>query len=78
MEIYTELIFLNIKILNAEILFNIEDELEDQMKEISAVNGICLSLEERIKLLITLDHLKSDIKCDEMQFLEKILRAEKE
>ena len=45
------------------------------MKEISAVNGICLSLEERIKLLITLDHLKSDIKCYEMQFLEKILRV---
>ena len=42
------------------------------MKEISAVKGI------RIKLLITLDHLKSEIKCDEIQFLAKILRAEKE
>lgn len=48
------------------------------MKEISAVNGICPSLEERIKLLITLDNLKSDIKCDETQFLAEILRAEKE
>ena len=29
---------------------NIEQGLEESMKEISAVNGVCLSLEERIKL----------------------------
>ena len=57
---------------------NIEYGLEDQMKEISAANGVCLSLEERIKLLTTLDQLKSDIKCDEMQFWGKILGAEKD
>ena len=38
------------------------------MKEISAATGIFLSLEERIKLLTILDQLKSDIKCNEMQF----------
>ena len=32
---------------------NIEDSLEEQMKEISEVNGVCLSLEERIKILTT-------------------------
>ena len=57
---------------------NIEDGLEQQMKEISAANGICLSLEERMKILTTLDQLKSDIKCDEMQFWGKILGAEKD
>ena len=57
---------------------NIEDGLEDQMKAISAANGVCLSLEERIKILTTLDQLKSDIKCDEMQFWGKILGAEKD
>ena len=57
---------------------NIEDGLEEQMKEISAVNGVCLSLEERIKLLTMLDQLKSDIKCDEMQFWGKIIGAEKD
>ena len=45
---------------------NIEQGLEENMKEISAVNGVCISLEERIKLLTMLDQLKSDIKCDEM------------
>ena len=57
---------------------NIEQSLEESMKEISAVNGVCLSLEERIKLLTMLDQLKSDIKCDEMQFWGKILGAEKD
>ena len=57
---------------------NIEDGLEEQMKEISSVNGVCLSLEERIKILTMLDQLKSDIKCDEMQFWGKIIGAEKD
>ena len=57
---------------------NIEEGLEEQLKEISAVNGICISLEERIKILTTLDQLKSDIKCDEMQFWGKIIGAEKD
>ena len=57
---------------------NIENGLEEDMKEISAVNGICLSLEERFKLLTMLDQLKSDIQCDEMQFWGKIIGAEKD
>ena len=57
---------------------NIEQGLEENMKEISAVNGVCLSLEERIKIVTMLDQLKSDIKCDEMQFWGKILGAEKD
>ena len=57
---------------------NIEQGLEENMREISAVNGVCLSLEERIKLLTMLDQLKADIKCDEMQFWGKILGAEKD
>ena len=57
---------------------NIEEGLEEQMKEISEVNGVCLSLEERIKILTTLDQLKTDIKCDEMQFWGKIIGAEKD
>ena len=57
---------------------NIEQGLEESMKEISSVNGVCLSLEERIKLIAILDQLKSDIKCDEMQFWGKIIGAEKD
>jgi radial spoke head protein 9 len=57
---------------------NIEQGIEENMKEISAVNGVCLSLEERIKLITILDQLKSDIKCDEMLFWGKILGAEKD
>jgi len=57
---------------------NIEQGLEEPMKEISSVNGVCLSLEERIKLITMLDQLKSDIKCDEMQFWGKIIGAEKD
>ena len=57
---------------------NIEQGLEEHMKEISAANGVCLSLEERIKLLTVLDQLKSDIKCDEILFWGKILGAEKD
>jgi radial spoke head protein 9 len=57
---------------------NIEQGIEESMKEISAVNGVCLSLEERIKLMTILDQLKSDIKCDEMLFWGKILGAEKD
>ena len=57
---------------------NIENGLEEPMKEISAFNGVCLSLVERIKLETTLDQLKSDIKCDEMQFWGIIYGAEKD
>ncbi len=57
---------------------NIENGLEEPMKEISAFNGVCLSLVERLKLESTLDQLKSDIKCDEMQFWGIIYGAEKD
>jgi len=55
---------------------NIEQGLEEHMKEISAANGICLSLVERFKLESTLDQLKADIKCDEMLFWEIIYGSE--
>ena len=57
---------------------NIEQGLEENMREISAANGVCLSLVERLKLETTLDQLKSDIKCDEMQFWGIIYGAEKD
>ena len=57
---------------------NIEQRLEEPIKEINSINGVCLSLEERIKNMTILDQLKSDIKCDEMQFLGKIIRAKKD
>ena len=57
---------------------NIEQGLEDHMKEISAANGVCLSLVERFKLESTLDQLKADIKCDEMLFWGIIYGAEKD
>ena len=57
---------------------NIENGLEEPMKEISSFNGVCLSIVERLKLESTLDQLKSDIKCDEMQFWGIIYGAEKD
>ena len=57
---------------------NIEQGLEENMREISAANGVCLSLIEKLKLETTLDQLKSDIKCDEMLFWGIIYGAEKD
>ena len=57
---------------------NIENGLEEPMKEISAFNGVCLSLVERIKLETTLDQLKCDIKCNETQFWGIIYGSEKD
>ena len=57
---------------------NIENGLEDPMKEISSFNGVCLSLVERLKLETVLDQLKSDIKCDEMQFWGILYGSEKD
>jgi radial spoke head protein 9 len=57
---------------------NIEQGLEENMREISAANGVCLSLIEKLKLETTLDQLKSDIKCDEMQFWGIIYGVEKD
>ena len=57
---------------------NIEQRLEEPIKEINSINGVCLSLEERIKNMTILDQLKSDIKYDEMQFLGKIIGAKKD
>jgi radial spoke head protein 9 len=57
---------------------NIEGGLEEKMKYISSMNGICISIEERIKLETLLDQLKSEIKCDEMLFWGKIIGVEKD
>lgn len=57
---------------------NIEQGLEEHMKQISAANGVCLSIEERIKLETLLDQLKAEVKCDEMLFWGKIMGVEKD
>ena len=57
---------------------NIEQRLEEPIKEINSINGVCLSLEERIKNMTIIVQLKSDIKYDEMQFLGKIIGAKKD
>ena len=57
---------------------NIKQRLEEPIKEINSINGVCLSLEERIKNMTIIDQLKSDIKYDEMQFLGKIIGAKKD
>ena len=57
---------------------NIEKGLDCHMKYISAANGVCLSVEEIIKLETLLDQLKADIKCDEMLFWGKIMGSEKD
>ena len=57
---------------------NIKQRLEEPIKEINSIIGVCLSLEERIKNMTIIDQLKSDIKYDEMQFLGKIIGAKKD
>ena len=57
---------------------NIAQGLSEHMSPISRFSGICLSIEEEIKLQTTLDQLKSDIKCDEMLFWGKVNGIEKD
>lgn len=57
---------------------NIQQGLDEHMKYISAANGVCLSIEEKIKLETLLDQLKSDVKSDEMLFWGKIMGSEKD
>jgi len=57
---------------------NIHDGLEENFKYISASNGICLNIEERIKLEIALNNLHLDVKSDEMWFWGKIIGVEKD
>jgi len=56
----------------------IDDGLEEHMKPISSFNGVCLSLEEILKLQIILDQLKKDIEAEEILFWGKIMGAEKD
>ena len=56
----------------------LDDGLEEHMKPISSANGICLSIEEVLKLRLTLDQLKNDIQSDEILFWGKIMGAEKD
>ena len=57
---------------------NIEQGIDEHMKHISGPNGVCFSIEERIKLETLLDQLKSDIKCEEMMLWGKIMGVEKD
>ncbi len=57
---------------------NIHEGLEDLFKHVSTFNGVCLNLEERLKLEIALNDLHMDIKSDEMWFWGKIVGVEKD
>ena len=57
---------------------NIHEGLEDNFKYISSFNGVCLNIEERLKLEIALNDLHLDIKSDEMWFWGKIHGVEKD
>lgn len=57
---------------------NIHESLEESMKYISTFNGVCLNIEERLKLEIALNDLHMDIKSDEMWFWGKIVGVEKD
>ena len=45
---------------------NIHEGLEEHFKNISKFNGVCLNIEEQLKLEIALNNLHLDIKSDEM------------
>jgi radial spoke head protein 9 len=57
---------------------NIHEGLEEHFKNISTLNGVCLNLEEQLKLEIALNTLHMDIKSDEMWFWGKITGVEKD
>ena len=55
----------------------IDDGLDEHMKPIASFNGVCLSIEEILKLQTVLDQLKKDIQAEEILFWGKIMGAEK-
>jgi radial spoke head protein 9 len=57
---------------------NIHEGIEEHFKNISTFNGVCLSLEELLKLEISLNTLHTEIKSDEMWFWGKIMGVEKD
>ena len=57
---------------------NIAQGLDEHMTTITAANGVCLALNERIGIETALDELKMQVKCDEMLFWGKILGVEKD
>jgi radial spoke head protein 9 len=57
---------------------NIYEGLEEHFRQISMFNGVCLNLEELLKLEISLNTLHMEIKSDEMWFLGKIIGVEKD
>ena len=57
---------------------NIAQGLDEHMAPITAANGVCLALPERIGIETALDELKMQIQCDEVLFWGKILGVEKD
>lgn len=57
---------------------NIHEGLEENFKYVSSFNGVCLNIEERLKLEIALNELHMDLKSDEMWFWGKITGVEKD
>ncbi len=55
----------------------IDDGLDEHMKPISSFNGVCLSIDEILKLQTVLDQLRKDIQAEEILFWGKIMGAEK-
>ena len=55
----------------------IDDGLDEHMKPIASFNGVCLSIDEILKLQTVLDQLKKDIQAEEILFWGKIMGAEK-
>jgi radial spoke head protein 9 len=57
---------------------NIHEGIENLFKHVSSFNGVCLNIEEQLKLEIALNDLHLDIKSDEMWFWGKIVGVEKD
>ena len=51
----------------------IDDGLDEHMKPISSFNGVCLSIDEILKLQTVLDQLRKDIQAEEILFWGKIM-----
>lgn len=57
---------------------NIAQGLDEHMMPITAENGVCLALNERIGIETALDELKMQIQSDEVLFWGKVLGVEKD
>jgi hypothetical protein len=55
---------------------NIHDNYEKKLEYISMFNGVCLNIEEKLKLEIAFNELHNKIKCEEIWFWGKIFGSE--